>query len=149
MKILRSGQEFTGWAGDNRFFLVINPAGTVNQSIVIDLDEPGWMSEEPDLMRAPGEWLLVAKGEPNSLRGSVPCLAMIVLPGEQPYYTLRHMGLASGSGGEILIPGIGKKRADSHVDRLWLLPNGIVCSGDDVDIIGVNILKAMAAGAAE
>lgn len=149
MKIMRKGDQFGGWAGDNRFFLAINLAGTVNESIVIDLDEPGWMSEDPGLMRAPGEWLLVAKGEPNSLRGSVPCLAMVVMPGEQPYYTMHHVGLASGGSGEILIPGIGKKRADGHVDRLWLLPNGIVCAGDDADIIGVNILKAMAAGAAE
>jgi hypothetical protein len=140
VKILRNGDQFTGWAGDNPFFLVINTdPGRVMH--IIDLDESGWMSEQPGLLREEGEWLLVAKG-PDGLEGSTPVLAIRVLPGEQPYCIRRHIGSAT-SGKEITVPGIGKKRTDGHVDRLWLLPNGIVCSGDDVDIIGANILRSL------
>lgn len=143
MKIFSPGDPFLGWAGETPYFLVIN-TGTPPVSNIVDLDEAGWMWERDGLMRAAGEWLLVAKRDNASLDG-VPILAIRVLEGEQPYYSKRHIGTIMGAEGEILCYGIGKKRNDGHVDRLWILPNGVICGGDDVDIIAVNILKRMAA----
>ena len=138
MKIFEnnSGVEFTGWAGDNPFFLAINVGG---QSLIVDLDEPGWMWEREGLMRETGEWVLVAKNDANAALGTM-VLSIRVLDGEQPYYTKRHFGSLL-AGGEIVVYGIGKKRLDGHVDRMWILPNGVICAGDDVDIIAPNILR--------
>ena len=134
--------EFTGWSGDTPYFLVINTVDP-KESLYIDLDEPGWMSERQGLMRAEAEWVLAAKRTNDSIDG-VPVVAMRVLPGEQPYYTHRHVGIVYPVGVEVQCYGIGKKRLDGHVDRLWILPNGIVCPGDDVDIIGSNIARLAA-----
>lgn len=142
MKILREGQPFTGWAGESPFFLVIT---TEDGGHMVDVDEPGWMSEVPGLMRAPGEWLLVAKRVHDRPDG-VPVLVMRVSEGEQPYYSRHTVGIAvgPGSGGEMVVYGIGKKRLDGHTDRMWTLPTGTVCAGDDVDKIVVDILQARA-----
>lgn len=63
--------------------------------------------------------------------------------GEQGYYTARHVGV-TGSGGsnEVTCYGIGKKLVDGSVVRLWLMPDGTVSGGDDVDSIGVAMVKA-------
>ena len=138
--------EFTGWAGENPYFLVINtddPPG----NWIIDLDEYAWMSQEPGLMRAPGEWVLIAKRDVNShplIPGmSQPIIAIRVAPGEQPYYTKRWVGIAYPAGGQLPLYGIGKKRLDGHVDRLWILPNGIIVPGDDGDVIATRMLKSL------
>ena len=111
---------------DNPFFLVISPPG-----VQIDLDQPGWVAEYADLMRQPGRWYLCRRVD------GVLLLAMTVLEGEQPYYTKRHIGqivVASGVSRETVAHGIGKKRLDGHVDRLWVLPGlATVCGGDDVE----------------
>ena len=140
---------FTGWAGENPYFLVINTDDPV-ESWVVDLDEYAWMSQHPDLMRAPGEWVLAAKRDVDShplvAGASVPVIAIRVAPGEQPYYTKRWVGIAYPAGGQLPLYGIGKKRLDGHVDRLWILPNGIIVPGDDGDVIATRMLKAMASG---
>ena len=141
MKIFNQSDEFTGWAGETPYFLVINTMDP-KQTNIVDLDEAGWMWERDGLMRATGEWVLVAKRDISSMQGT-PIIAIRVLDGEQPYYTKRHIGMMMGGAGELMVYGIGKKRVDGHVDRLWILPNGIICAGDDVDIIGVNILKGI------
>lgn len=134
-----------GWAGETPFFLMINEGptnGPTTHEWVVDLDEPGWHSDRPDLMRVEGEWVLVAKRDATHLYGS-PVLALRVLPGEQPYYIKRTVGVIYGTadGGQILLYGIGKKRLDGHVDRLWILPNGVIVPGDDGDIIATRMLK--------
>lgn len=142
MKPTQQPFEFEAWAGESPYFLVINtdePAA----SWVIDLDEFAWMSDIPDLMRAEAEWILVAKRDVATMAGA-PVMALRVLPGEQPYYTKRWVGIAYPAGGQIPIYGIGKKRNDGHVDRLWILPNGIIVPGDDGDLIATRILKSMA-----
>jgi len=143
VKIFNQSDEFTGWAGETPYFLVINTMDP-KQTNIVDLDEAGWMWERDGLMRATGEWVLVAKRDISSMQGT-PIIAIRVLDGEQPYYTKRHIGMMMGGAGELMVYGIGKKRVDGHVDRLWILPNGIICAGDDVDIIGVNILKGISA----
>ncbi len=124
------------WQGPNPFYLIISPRD--GEGAVIDLDETGWATLHADLMRLPGTWLLVHK------EGQRAPLMVIVYEGEQPYYTARHVGVTgSGGGNEITAYGIGKKLTDGHVLRLWTMPNGIVCGGDDVDDIGVRIVKTM------
>jgi len=132
----------TEWLGDNPFFLVINVADGQH---IIDLNEHQWMAKHADLMRVPGEWILVRKGEGET---HFPTLAVVVHDGDQPYYTRVRIGVLQGpgAGNEIVVHGIGKKRFDGQTDRLWVLPNGIICAGDDAEEIGARINKRLAGG---
>lgn len=132
------------WQGDNPFCLIIREAqGVVGvfTDHLIDLDQPGWLTEYSHLMRVPGEWLLARK------HGSVPVLHLHVAEGEQPYYTARVYTTFTPPAGwhglgeidlaevndqaRVKIYGIGKKHPDGHVDRMWVLPSGAICAGDD------------------
>jgi hypothetical protein len=122
------------WLGSTPVFLVIQLAS--GEGIGIDLDEPGWAKTYAEHLRVPSIWRLFSKDQQ-------PRLVLNVFKGEQPYYTARHVGIA-GSGGtnEIIAYGIGKKRG-RHVERLWLLPDGSVCSGDDLEILAIKMLHEM------
>lgn len=123
------------WQGPTPWYLMIHPAGPV---VTIDLDEAGWATTHADLMRAPGLWVLVHKENQR------PPIMLVVHDGDQPYYTARHVGVTGSAGGnEITAYGLGKKLPDGTVQRMWILPNGIVCGGDDVDDIGVRMVKAL------
>lgn len=124
------------WAGDNPFFLVISPLDTEVSPRVIDLDT-GWLTDHSDMLRVPALWELVVKE--RELNGTI--MAMFVYDGEQPYYVKRHIGVTGGATNEIEAHGIGKKLVDGNVYRMWLLPNGTFCSGDDVDTLGVMLVK--------
>lgn len=122
----------SGWMGDNPFYLVLS---FPDENVGIDLDEPQWHAKYEDCMRRPGLWTLVHKDT------GAKVLAVRVNPGDQPYYTARHIGVVgSGGGNEITSYGIGKKCADGSTVRLWLLPDGTVCGGDDVDVLGRDIV---------
>ena len=125
--------RYAGWQGSNPFYLMIAlPDGNVG----IDLDEQGWMTTYADKFRLPGRWVLVHKGTGSQV------LVVNVDEGDQPYYTARHVGVAGGGGtNEITVYGIGKKCVDSSVVNLWIMPDGSVCGGDDVDILGVAMVK--------
>lgn len=123
------------WYGDHPFCLAIDD-GT--QTLLIDLDEGQWATTYADWLRRSGWWYLVAKAE------GVPVLMVHIRDGEQPYYTARHVGVAgSGGSNEVISFGIGKKQADGSMVRLWCLPNGTICGGDDVDEISISILHMM------
>lgn len=100
----------------------------------IDLDEYEWMKTYADLMRKPGQWHLVHR------ETQVVALSIWVHPGEQPYYTMRGFG-SNKTASQMRAYGIGKKRTDGHVDRLWILENGQVCAGDDVNEFAPEALK--------
>lgn len=122
------------WCGEAPFFLVIQ----TDQDHIIDLDEPQWAKTYKKLLRAPGTWALMHK------EGRRHPLLMVVHPGDQPYYTARHVGITSSAGGnEITAYGIGKKRPDGSMVRMWMMPNGTVCGGDDVDDIGTRMVRAL------
>ena len=136
-----------GWDGETPYFLVINTgptSGPIDQSFIVDLDHHGWHEEAGSLMRDEAEWLLVAKRDHVSLAGN-PVIALRVLPGEQPYYTKKIVGIVRGGSGEMWLYGIGKKRLDGHVDRLWILPNGIIVGGDDGELFAVRMMKTAGA----
>lgn len=125
-----------GWLDDNPFYLaiVLDDGRNIEQ----DLAEPGWIAKlgGAGWLRAPGSWYLVQK------QGGLIRLMLTVAEGEQPYYVARHAGFVSSSENiEGIAYGIGKKRLDGHVDRLWILSNGCVVAGDDVDEIIVRLLK--------
>ena len=125
--------EASAWFGDFPFFLVIEPDDQSNGNTGIDLDQPGWIAANAALMRAPGTWLLSHKETRRVI------FYMIVEQGDQPYFTRHHVGnLMAGS--EIVAVGIGKKHRNGDMTRLWLLPNGVVCGGDDVDIVASRML---------
>lgn len=122
------------WQGTNPFYLVIQTADEGN--VVIDLDEPGWLTKHSQLLRKTGAWMLNHKTVLQTVA------IILVHEGEQPYYTARHIGIAFGGSGETIAYGIGKKRLDGHVDRIWVLPNGVICAGDDVEPMALAFLRA-------
>jgi hypothetical protein len=125
--------QTTGWDGDFPFFLVIEPVDRANGNIGIDLDEPGWVEKNKVVMRAPGTWWLYLK------QSGRPVFCVIVEEGDQPYFRRRHVGnLMAGS--EIIAIGMGKKTARGETVDLWLLPNGVVCGGDDLEVIASRML---------
>jgi len=136
--------------GETPYVLVVL---TPDSHTAIDLDEPGWTKKHAHLMRAPGRWILARK------QGSEPVFVMTVSDGEQPYYTSRVLGVANlpppdalgmtqdgmlevKEAAEVRAYGIGKKRLDGHVDRMWILPNGTICAGDDVDDLGSEMARS-------
>lgn len=122
------------WQGDHPFYLLVSPYGEVGTTI--DLDEPKWMETYSHLMRVQGIWFLVAKST------NTPVFSMTVHDGEQPYYTSRTIGVVGSSGSnDIKTYGIGKKLPNGSVQRLWIMPGGVVCGGDDVDEIGILMVK--------
>lgn len=127
--------QYGGWKGSNPYYLVI---ATQDENIGIDLDESGWMATYAFAMRVPGQWILIHKVTGHQ------SLIVKVEEGDQPYYTARHVGITGGGGSnEITAYGIGKKCPDGHVERLWVLPNGTVCGGDDVDSLGLLMVKRL------
>jgi len=133
------------WTGDNPFYLLISLAAG---GVAIDLDAPGWATRYADYLRVKSIWYLVRKADEGVV------LAVTVNEGEQPYYTARHVGVAQlgrGDDGdplpvhEVIFFGIGKKRLDGHVDRLWVGPRGLVCGGDDPEQLGRHLLGVMLA----
>lgn len=132
------------WKGDHPFYLMIRHRQDDGKmvSTIVDLDEGGWSEKHKDLMRKPGRWYLVHK-----VTRTMP-LAMTVEEGEQPYYKARHVGIGSMPKdkviqNELIAYGIGKKRLDGHVDRLWYFPQGMAVCGDDVNAIGIEMLKVV------
>jgi hypothetical protein len=135
--------------GDTPYALVVL---TPSSQTAIDLDEPGWTKTYAHLMRTPGRWILARKDTND------PVFVMTVKDGEQPYYTSRVLGSAIlpppdavgisqdemfdvKESAQVRAHGIGKKRLDGHVDRMWVLPTGAVCTGDDVDELGAEMAK--------
>lgn len=131
------------WTDDNPFFLLIVEEGRAKH-VIIDLGKPGWSKTHARWMRRQGWWYLCRK------ENQQVALAMRVWRGEQPYYTKRHVGQikTNSDGGQIkretACHGIGKKRADGHVDRLWVLPDNIaVCGGDDVEPLAMEVVQTL------
>jgi len=125
----------TEWLGPNPFFLVI---AAEEDGQMIDLDETGWAQTYADWMRRPAVWFLMDKAT------NAPRLSVWVHEGDQPYYTARHVGITSSAGGnEVTAYGIGKKQQDGSMVRIWLMPDGQVCGGDDVDDLGVRMVRAL------
>ncbi len=122
------------WKGPNPFYLTIQTAEDGN--VVIDLDENGWLTTYAALLRKPGAWMLNHKTVLQTVA------IILVQEGEQPYYVARHVGIAFGGSGEMIAYGIGKKRLDGHVDRIWVLPNGVICAGDDVEPLVLAFIRA-------
>lgn len=129
-------EEHGGWLGPTPYFLVIAPRS--DKPVQIDLDERGWLGTYRAYLRAPGLWYLARKPDGGII------VTMLVSDGEQPYYVARHVGMVGVSGGEnveTVCYGIGKKRLDGHVDRFWVLANGSMTFGDDVENIALNLLR--------
>lgn len=123
----------TEWHGDNPYYLLcvdkhsFGPDGQPYQRI--DLDERQWATIHEEWMRRPGEWHLIRKEDDGV------AFSMVIHEGEQPYYTSRVFG-ATGIARLARAYGIGKKHNDGTMMRLWILENGQVCGGDDVDVFG-------------
>jgi len=105
--------------------------------LFVDVEEHQWHATYSSWLRRPGWWLLRRKSD------SAIVLTVRVNPGDQPYYTARHVGIAgSGGSNEIIAYGIGKKLVNGIEQRLWVMPDGVVVGGDDVDQLGILQVKA-------
>lgn len=123
-----------GWSGPTPVFLIIEledrPA---SGNIGIDLDGP-WLTTHAEHLRKPSTWWLVDK------QSRQPVMGVVVREGDQPYFTKHHVGNLMAAT-ELIAFGLGKKCADGTMVRNWLLPNGIVCGGDDVDAIAMRMVN--------
>ena len=123
----------SNWTGETPFFLVIEPDEKDEQgNLGIDLDT-SWYSTHQKYLRVRANWFLYHKAT------GAPVLYIRVNEGDQPYFTRHHVGSLMG-GAETICYGIGKKQADGSMVRLWVLPNGTICGGDDVDEIALNFI---------
>jgi len=124
------------WIGDSQFWLMYQPEDDEDGrgNVGIDVDETGWIEKNKVHMRSPGTWILMAK------RPSRPVFSVVLNEGDQFYFTKRHVGNLMAAK-EVICWGIGKKKADGTPVNLWLLPNGVVCGGDDVDILAPRMIR--------
>lgn len=122
----------SSWADEVPVYLVLSDG---NEELVIDLGEREWATTYADWMRRPGRWVLVDKAT------DAPLLLVLVAEGEQPYYARRNVSNTAAEGVWLSAYGIGKKRLDGHVDRLWYVYPGIVLGGDDVEEFLDGLLK--------
>lgn len=141
---VEDGREPEGFhvsAGAVPFFLYI--VREDGEQVEIDLDEHGWMTTYADWMRGRSRWYLMSKPSPEV--PSRPWLAVDVMEGDQPYYTARHIVRVKGrnAGAQLTAYGIGAKRVAGNTDRMWIMPGGIICAGDDVETIGDAIIDAI------
>ena len=149
------------WADDNPYFLLLvafgaNEAGE-REFLILDVGKSGWMTIHADWLRRPAEWYLCEKAGERRVVAT-----QIVYTGDQPYYVKRHVGqigMASGEGRALVVHGIGKKVpavyregktkrskvlvSSERTDRIWILPSGAVCGGEDVEAIALAALSMM------
>ena len=124
--------EDTDWVGDNPFWLLFERPGDEG-NVGVDLDAGGWIEANKGLLRSPGTVHLMAKRTNRSL------FIVLMEEGDQFYYTKRHVGNLM-AGREVVAYGIGKKKADGSTVNLWLMPNGTVCGGADVDVLAARMI---------
>jgi hypothetical protein len=147
------------WLGDSPYFLLIsslepNEGGAFGH-LVLDVDKTGWQVEYKDWLERSAEWYLCEKaGEQRAV------LAQIVYRGEHPYFVKRHVGiiaLNNSASRSTIAYGIGKRVAavydtsgkrrklvkPERTDRLWLLPGNVVCGGEDVEKLAMNIVATL------
>jgi hypothetical protein len=138
------------WADDNPYFLVCVAAERHPErgydTATIDLGEQGWHVKHSEWMRRPSEWYLCEKAAPQRA-----VLALIVNDGDQPYYVKKHVGqmeLDTGRSRSLVVHGIGKKvpatpDAYERTDRIWILPHGVICGGEDVERLAIAVVSTM------
>lgn len=123
-----------GPSGPTPFFLVIELDEKPSEGHVgVDLDT-AWTTIHADKLRLPSTWWLIHK------QTGQPVMGVVVQEGDQPYFTKHHVGNLMAQR-ELIAYGMGKKCADGTMVRNWILPNGVVCGGDDVDIIASRMLN--------
>lgn len=132
--------EAVTWAGGTPIYLIVVPTG--QDPVLIDVDVPGWQETNEAVLASQATWHMMHK-----TTGLV--FTLIAWEGERASYVARHIGrgLMSENRVELIAYGIGKERRDGHFDRLWLLPNGQICTGDDVEQLAISILVGMMAQA--
>lgn len=144
LALSEGGVAMTKWHDDNPFVLII--VKDVDEAVIIDLGEPKWLDKYADWMRVKSRWFLARKPRFTDDRPDGPLMPVLWLnveDGDQPYYTARHTGIAGvDTQNEVVSYGIGAKRANGAVDRMWVLPNGLICVGEDVDTLALHLVKA-------
>jgi hypothetical protein len=150
------------WTDDNPYFLLMvaldRKEDGSQDNLLLDLGEPGWATTYADWLRRPAEWYLCEKaGEQRVV------IAQMVYAGDQPYYVKRNIGqleIGTGRYRQVEVHGIGKKvpatygpgpRKNSkpklvrpeRTDRIWILPHGVICGGEDVEKMALAVVSTM------
>lgn len=143
------------WADDNPYFLLLvaleKDENGNHENLILDVGLPGWQKTYADWLDRPAEWYLCEKtGEKKVV------IVQFVYAGEKPYYVKKHIGqLKFGTGRyrHIAVYGIGKKIparfsngqkiADERYERVWVLPHGVTCAGEDVEKIALSVVSTM------
>ena len=118
----------SGWAGDLPVFLVFEPADEVGGNVGIDLDVAGWIEGNRDTFRRPGLWFLMSKETSN------PLLVMPTEQGDQFFYHRHHVGIIGTENSPTIVAHVIGKKRGRKVTRLWLMPNGMVMTGEEAEV---------------
>lgn len=123
------------WLDDNPYFLAI---ADDNEGVTIDLGERDWLTRYAPWLRRPGVVSLARKTDVSFV------LIVQINEGDLAHYSAHHVGITGSAGSnEIVAYGIGKTAPDGTVTQLWVMPGGSVCGGEDVDTLGVRMVKAL------
>jgi hypothetical protein len=149
------------WRSDDPYFLLLvalerKEDGTQDH-LILDVGETGWATTYADWLRRPAEWYLCEKDPPQRA-----VVGQMVYAGEQPYYVKRNIGqmeLGTGRYRQVEVFGIGKKVPAAYgpgrtkrskvlvsperTDRVWVLPHGLVCGGEDVEKMALAVVSTM------
>lgn len=112
------------WKGTNPLFLSVE---TLTDSLLIDLDEPGWKTRFGEQLAAAGTWRLVLKD------GNVTVLTVVSREGDVTRYTSRVFTFMS-LGIRFRVYGFLRDRKGDH-EEIWWLPWGGYALGEDVGIL--------------
>ena len=132
------------WKGDHPFHLMVRHKQYDGKMVatIIDLDEGGWVDKHAALTKLPGRWYLVNKAT------RIMPIAMSIEEGDVAAYKARHVGVGSMTPdkiiqNEVVAYGLIRKHPDGIEESIWHFVQGLTVMGDDVNAIGMELLKVV------
>lgn len=116
------------WAGDQPVFLIFEPADGMGGNVGIDLDVAGWIEGNRDTFRRPGIWFLMNK------QSGEPLLCLTTGEGDQFFYHRHHTGIIGSAASASVVSHVIGRKHGRKVTRLWLMPNGMVMTGEEAEV---------------
>lgn len=125
------------WLSDEPFYLHVVSVDGREQ--IIDVAEHRWHKTYSEWMRGHLRWYLMRKLD------GFPVMVIYVKGGDQPFYYRHTVQRVKGinAGMKLTSYCIGAKRTDGTEDRIYVLPNGIMCTATDVDPLSDAIIDSL------